>query len=127
MNLFLISLIILGCEGYVMSMDPLCADSNWKCLKCNCEMLASDVLAEQEDWEDRIENAPKNIMDQRQLLDQLLKLYHPNHNMCVDVYYNMVPLFGHSGSKENLIIEAEAKLEMVNKCFSIMDKVHFFL
>ena len=112
-----------GCGGYVVSSDPLSPDSNWKCLKCGCEMPASDVIAEQEDWEERIENAPRTIEDQKSLLDQLLLLYHPHHNMCVDVYYNMVPLFGHSGGNENLIEEAESKLEMVEKCLSIMDKV----
>ena len=113
---------VADCSGFSLCQDPTSSTSDWKCLKCGHETSRDIVLSEQEDWEERIEAAPKVLEAQRALLAKLLKLYHPNHNMCVDVYYNMVPLFGKSGG-ENLIVEAQEKLELVERVLGIMDKV----
>ena len=55
---------------------------------------AAVVAAEQEAWEERIEAAPRTVAAQRALLQEVSALYHPQHNMCVDLYYNLVPLLG---------------------------------
>jgi len=113
---------IRGCGGYVVSQDPLNNDAHWKCLKCNIEMPGGDVQAEQEEWEEKIENAPKDAKTQMKLLEKLKLLYHPNHNMCVDIQFNLVPLLGLS-KDSNLIAEAEYKLELVENIIELMDKV----
>ena len=110
-----------GCGGYMLCQDPL-QTSHWECLKCHLQMSAADVVEEQEHWEEKIENTPRTLPDQENILAELLKIYHPNHHMCVDVYFNMVPLFGHS-SQYTLIEEAERKLELVERVLSVMDKV----
>ena len=113
---------VQDCGGYILCQDPLQLNSAWECLKCHTQMSAQDVAEEQDQWEEKIENTPRTLADQENLLAELLKVYHPHHNMCVDVYFNMIPLFGHS-SRETLIEEAERKLELVEKVFSVMDKV----
>ena len=113
---------VQGCEGYVVCKDPLNYAANWKCLKCETEMPGRDVQAEQEEWEEKIENAPKNIESQKKLLEALALLYHPNHNMCVDVQFNLVPLLGLS-KKTDLIAEAEKKLGFVENIIEVMNKV----
>ena len=111
-----------ACGGYMLCQQPLQHNSPWECLKCQLQMSAADVAEEQEQWEEKIENTPRTLQDQENILADLLKIYHPNHNMCVDVYFNMVPLFGHN-SHETLLEEAERKLELVEKVLSVMDKV----
>ena len=111
-----------ACGGYMLCQQPLQQNSPWECLKCQLQMSAADVAEEQEQWEEKIENTPRTLQDQENILADLLKIYHPNHNMCVDVYFNMVPLFGHN-SHETLLEEAERKLELVEKVLSVMDKV----
>lgn len=111
-----------GCGGYVLCKDPLDYESNWQCALCHVEMPAKDVQEEQEYWEERIENSPKTVENQLQLLKELSNLYHPNHNMCVDVKFNLVPLLGHSKSK-NLAAEAKQKLELVENIIDIMNRV----
>ena len=105
-----------------MSKDPLNYSANWKCLKCNTEMSGTDVQAEQEEWEEKIENAAKNVETQKKLLEELLLIFHPNHNMCVDVQFNLVPLLGMNRAND-LIAEAEKKLELVKNIIELMDKV----
>ena len=58
-----------------MSKDPLNYSANWKCLKCDTEMLSEAVQAEQEEWEEKIENAPKNVETQKKLLEELLLIF----------------------------------------------------
>jgi len=113
---------VQGCGGYVVSKDPLNYSANWKCLKCDTEMLSEAVQAEQEEWEEKIENAPKNVETQKKLLEELLLIFHPNHNMCVDVQFNLVPLLGMNRGSD-LIAEAEKKLELVKNIIELMDKV----
>ena len=105
-----------------MSKDPLNYSANWKCLKCGTEMSGTDVQAEQEEWEEKIENAAKNVETQKKLLEELLLIFHPNHNMCVDVQFNLVPLLGMNRAND-LIAEAEKKLELVKNIIELMDKV----
>ena len=109
------------CGGYMLCQQPLSL-AHWQCLKCGLQTPADQVEAMQEEWEEKIEAAPRTLTDQQNILDELLKIYHPSHNMCVDVYFNMIPLFGHS-SNEHLVQEAERKLELVEKVFSVMDSV----
>ena len=115
-----------GCQGLVLSTDPLDREATWRCGECGVEMLGGEVIREQEEWEERIEQCPRSLPQQRALLEQLLILYHPHHNMCVDVYFNMVPLIGQNttgSANENLIAEAEYKLDLVEKVLGVMDKV----
>ena len=84
-------------------------------------MPGAEVIQEQEEWEERIESCPRSLPEQRALLEQLMRLYHPHHNMCVDVYYNMVPLLGHHS--EDMLSEAEYKRDLVEKVLGVMDKV----
>ena len=44
---------------------------------------------EQEQWEERVEAAPRLIPDQEKLLAALKQLFHPNHNLCMDVMFNL--------------------------------------
>ena len=115
-----------GCQGLVLSTDPLDREATWRCGECGVEMLGGEVIREQEEWEERIEQCPRSLPQQRALLEQLLTLYHPHHNMCVDVYFNMVPLIGQNttgSANENLIAEAEYKQDLVEKVLGVMDKV----
>ena len=109
------------CGGYMLCQDPL-QSSHWECLKCQLQIPAQQVASQQEEWEERIENTPRTLKDQQDILEELLTIYHPQHNMCLDVYFNMIPLFGHSSNK-HLVEEAERKLELVEKVFSVMDIV----
>ena len=105
----------------MLCQDPL-QSSHWECLKCQLQIPAGQVASQQEEWEERIENTPRTLKDQQNILEELLTIYHPQHNMCLDVYFNMIPLFGHSSNK-HLVEEAERKLELVEKVFSVMDIV----
>ena len=111
-----------GCGGYVVCKDPLDYASVWTCLKCHTERPGGDVQAEQEELEEKIENAPKTLDAQNKLLEELQQLFHPNHNLCVDVHFNLVPLLG-LNRNYNLVTEAEKKLELVKNILDLMEKV----
>ena len=79
---------------------------------------------EQEQWEERVEAAPRLIPDQEKLLAALKQLFHPNHNLCMDVMFNLAPLYGVRGSKaEDLVSEAEKKEKMCRELLSTMEQV----
>ena len=81
------------------------------------------VRIEQEQWEERVEAAPRQVVDQEKLLTRLKQLFHPNHNLCMDVMFNLTPLYGVRGGKaEDLVAEAEKK-EMCSALLSTMDQV----
>lgn len=111
-----------GCSGHVLATEPLRAEAAWRCLVCGAETAAAVVAAEQEAWEERIEAAPRTVAAQRALLQEVLALYHPQHNMCVDLYYNLVPLLGRTPGPA-LLQEAEYKLELVDTVLGVMDRV----
>ena len=43
---------------------------------------------------------------QENILDELGEVYHMDHNMCIDVLFNLIPLFGHDKRlvEENRIV-----------------------
>ena len=115
---------IKSCGGFLLCRDPLLSSSPWACLKCGAEMDGEQVRREQEQWEERVEAAPRLIPDQEKLLAALKLLFHPNHNLCMDVMFNLAPLYGVRGSKaEDLVSEAEKKEKMCGALLSSMEKV----
>ena len=82
------------------------------------------VRIEQEQWEERVEAAPRQVVDQEKLLTRLKQLFHPNHNLCMDVMFNLTPLYGVRGGKaEDLVAEAEKKEKMCSALLSTMEQV----
>lgn len=115
---------IKSCGGFLLCRDPLVSSSPWACLKCGAEMEGEQVRREQEQWEERVEAAPRLIPDQEKLLAALKQLFHPNHNLCMDVMFNLAPLYGVRGSKaEDLVSEAEKKEKMCGALLSTMEQV----
>ena len=131
---------IKNCGGFVLCRHPLVSSSAWACLKCGAEVdgeqvkiehLSTFFLAtfeqvriEQEQWEERVEAAPRQVVDQEKLLTRLKQLFHPNHNLCMDVMFNLTPLYGVRGGKaEDLVAEAEKKEKMCSALLSTMEQV----
>ena len=44
-------------------------------------MPGAEVIQEQEEWEERIESCPRSLPEQRALLEQLMRLYHPRPHL----------------------------------------------
>ena len=115
---------IKNCGGFVLCRDPILSTSTWVCFKCGAEVEGEQVRREQEQWEERVEAAPRIISDQEKLLAALKQLFHPNHNLCMDVMFNLAPLYGVRGGKaEDLVSEAERKEKMCLSLLSTMDQV----
>ena len=131
---------VKNCGGFVLCRDPLVSSSSWACLKCGAEIdgeqvkiehlstfffaMFDQVRIEQEQWEERVEAAPRQVVDQEKLLTRLKQLFHPNHNLCMDVMFNLTPLYGVRGGKaEDLVAEAEKKEKMCSALLSTMDQV----
>ena len=131
---------IKNCGGFVLCRDPLVSSSAWACLKCGAEIdgeqvkiehlstfffaTFDQVRIEQEQWEERVEAAPRQVVDQEKLLTRLKQLFHPNHNLCMDVMFNLTPLYGVRGGKaEDLVAEAEKKEKMCSALLSTMEQV----
>ena len=104
-----------GCTGFVLCGDPLDYTSAWACLKCGQKVEGEEVRREQEEWEEKVEAAPRELAVQELLLAELRQLYHPGHNLCCDVMFNLVPLYGSSRGRQehpeaiDLVAEAERK------------------
>ena len=117
------------CGGFVLCRDPLDTSSSWACLKCGKERAGEEVRQEQEEWEERIEAAPRQVAAQEALLAELQKLYHPSHNMCADVMFNLVPLYGARGATSasseplDLVAEAEKKEKICESLLALMEQV----
>ena len=112
-----------GCGGYVLCRHPLIYSSTWACLKCGVEVEGEEVRREQEEWEEKVEAAPREIKVQEELLQSLRQVYHPSHNLCTDVMFNLLPMYGARGGKEELVEEAEKKEKLCEELLTTMDKV----
>ena len=113
---------VANCGGFLLCQDPLTSFSPWVCLKCKKMLEGEEVRREQEIWEKRVENAPRLIHEQEELLADLKQLFHPHHNLCIDVMFNLVPLYGVSrdNPSKNLVAEAERKEELCESLLSTM-------
>ena len=79
---------------------------------------------EQEHWEKRVEATPSSIPDQEELLSHLKQLFHLGHNLCIDVMFNLVPLYGVRGDQaKDLVAEAARKEELCEWLLSTMDRI----
>jgi len=87
-----------SCTGNMLCTDPLNFDSDYRCVECGYSMSRTEVDEEQEAWEARIEATSTDIQAQERILEELGKVYHRNHNMCIDVIFNLIPLFGRNKS-----------------------------
>ena len=109
----------------MLCQNPLASSSSpWVCLKCGGELEGEQVKREQEHWEKRLEATLGLIPDQENLLAELLEFFHPNHNLCIDVMFNLVPLYGIRGDDtRDLVAEAARKGELCDGILSIMDRI----
>jgi hypothetical protein len=88
----------------------------------------AEVAEEQEQWEARIEAAPRELAVQEALLAELGHLFHPGHNLATDVMFNLLPLFGARGSgstadQEKMVTEAERKEKICDTLLETMQLV----
>ena len=87
-------------------------------------MEGEQVRKDQEHWEKRLEATLSLIPDQEKLLAELLEFFHPNHNLCIDVMFNLVPLYGIRGDEtKDLVSEAARKEELCDGILSTMDRI----
>ena len=70
------------------------AELNFRCVECGYSLSRTEADEEQEAWEARIEATSTDIRAQEGILEELGQVYHRNHNMCIDVIFNLIPLFG---------------------------------
>jgi len=98
-----------GCQGYMTNPQPLNNKSGFRCGLCGLKLDQEFVRREQEHWEQTIESSERTIQRQASLLMELTNYYHPQHNMCIDVAFNLIPLYGtpNSGDKEAQAEEKE--------------------
>ena len=115
---------VASCRGFMLCQNPLVFSSPWVCLKCRSELEGEQVRREQEHWEEIVEATPSLIPDQENLLADLKKFFHPNHNLCIDVMFNLVPLYGIRGDgTKDLVSEAARKEELCDGLLSTMNRV----
>ena len=113
-----------SCEGFMLCQSPLASSSSWVCLKCGAELEGEEVRQEQEHWEKKVEATPSSISDQEELLSHLKQLFHPSHNLCIDVMFNLVPLYGVRGDQaKDLVAEAARKEQLCEWLLSTMDRI----
>ena len=113
-----------SCSGFMLCQQPLVSSSPWVCLKCGAELEEEQVRREQEQWEAKVEATPSLIPDQENLLADLKQIFHPNHNLCIDVMFNLVPLYGIRGDPtKDLVWEASRKEELCEVLLSTMDRI----
>ena len=112
-----------GCGGFVVCRQPLLSSSAWVCLKCGGEVQGEEVRREQEEWEEKVEAAPREIKVQEELLQSLRQVYHPSHNLCTDIMFNLLPMYGARGGKEELVEEAEKKEKVCEELLTTMGRV----
>ena len=114
-----------GCGGFMLCQNPLASSTSpWACLKCGGALEGEQVRQEQEHWEKRLEATLSLIPDQENLLAELLEFFHPRHNLCIDVMFNLVPLYGIRGDEtKDLLAEAARKEELCDGILFTMDRI----
>ncbi|XP_023337402.1 protein msta [Eurytemora carolleeae] len=110
------------CDGFMLNSNPLNTTSPFRCGKCGFEKERKEIESEQEFWEEKIENSLRDITTQEELLRDISILYHPNHNMCIDIMFNLIPLYGAKQS-ELLEVEAERKEKICESILETMNKL----
>ncbi|XP_031847216.1 SET domain-containing protein SmydA-8-like isoform X1 [Nomia melanderi] len=81
-------------NGYILSMDPLNFDSDWKCELCPGTLTASEVMEFTGKLEDDVDEAMSRATKETlvDLLNRLTTLLHPNHHLCISVSHSLIQL-----------------------------------
>uniref|UniRef100_A0A8D8X417 Protein msta, isoform A n=2 Tax=Cacopsylla melanoneura TaxID=428564 RepID=A0A8D8X417_9HEMI len=116
-------------ECWILPLNPLDNDSDWKCSSCSALLNAKDVhlvtsqLGEQVDT--LVQESP-NVKALEEMLNKLETMFHPHHYHCYAVKHSLIQLYGTQsgyGYSDMSTSTLERKISLCRELIRITNKL----
>ncbi|KAL1465757.1 hypothetical protein WDU94_005300 [Cyamophila willieti] len=112
-------------EYWILPLNPLDTDSDWKCSSCSALLNAKDVhlvTSQLGDQVDKLVQENPNVKELEEMLTKLETMFHPHHYHCYAVKHSLIRTCGY-GYSDMSTSTLERKISLCRELIWITNKL----